>query len=269
MPTESVYFVQITDTHIGPSRAYTRHGHRALPCAEAVVELINRLPVQPDFVIHTGDVVTDPDPVSYRLAAETFARLRAPIYFVNGNHDRAADIHHFLPMGPKTDRYADRNVLAYSFDVKGYRFLVLDGRGPDEIDPQGILSGTQLAWLKQETQPEGPPLTIFLHYPALLLDSPWMDANMRLLNGQTFHDALLPAAGRLRGVYYGHVHQHMQTLRDGVLYVAAASVFAQFGAWPTDIITRYYLERPPGFNFVHLMPDQTIVHQHSFPRPTE
>ncbi|NIR92463.1 MAG: phosphodiesterase, partial [Gammaproteobacteria bacterium] len=60
-------------------------------CAQRMVQLINKLPVTPDFVVHTGDVVSDPHPKSYALAAETFAGLQVPIYFVNGNHDTAVD----------------------------------------------------------------------------------------------------------------------------------------------------------------------------------
>jgi 3',5'-cyclic-AMP phosphodiesterase len=85
-----MYFVQISDTHIGPTQDYERHGYASYPCAERLVELLNNLPVKPEFVIHTGDVVTEPDPRSYRLAAELFARLELPIYYVNGNHDTAA-----------------------------------------------------------------------------------------------------------------------------------------------------------------------------------
>ncbi len=268
-PAEAVYFVHITDSHIGPAREWEseRDGQRSLPCAEAAVALINELPTRPDFVIHTGDVVTEPDPRSYRLAAATFSRLNVPIYYVNGNHDRSEDIRHFLRMGPGVEFACGPESLAYAFNVKGHRFLVLDGQGPEEIDPRGILSEAQLAWIREEAGAAGLPLTVFVHFPALPLDSPWMDENMRLINGMALHEALRPATGRLRGVFYGHVHQHMQTMRDGILYVAAASLFTQFGAWPTDVVTRHYPERLPGFNFVHLLPGQTIIHQHSFPRP--
>ena len=58
----------------------------------------------------------------------------------------------------------------------------------------------------------------------------------------------------------------MQTLRDGILYVAVASAFAQFNAWPEDVNVRYDPVHPPGFNFVHLLPAQTIIHQHVIAR---
>ena len=118
MTTETVYFVHISDTHIGPTPDYSRHGHEPLPCARRLVEIINDLPTIPDFVIHTGDVVTDPHPDSYRLAAETFAKLSVPIYYVNGNHDTAADIQRYLSMGPKV-MASHLGELAYVFEVKG------------------------------------------------------------------------------------------------------------------------------------------------------
>jgi len=267
MPEEPLYFVHLSDTHIGPTADFSRHGHYPLPCARRIVEIINQLPVAPDFVVHTGDVVADPDPVSYSLAAETFASLNSPIYFVNGNHDRAAGIERYLLMGPKQNAGEDLDRLAYSFDLKGYRFLVLDARGSDEIDPQGYLPEAQLDLVSQEARPEGPPLVVFVHFPALPLNSIWMDNNMLIINGDDFHRALLPAKNRLRGVFHGHVHQHMQTIRDGILYVSVASVFSQFAAWPNDADTRYDSVHRPGYNFVHLLPNQTIVHQHTFPRP--
>ena len=149
-PTEAVYFVHISDSHIGPTAEYSRHGHRSQPCAERAVEIINKLPITTDFVIHTGDVVTEPDARSYRRAAEIFGELKMPVYFVTGNHDRARDIHANLPMGQRQLLSNNSDVLSYAFEVKGYRFLVLDARGPDEIDPHGVLSEAQLEVVRAE-----------------------------------------------------------------------------------------------------------------------
>jgi Icc protein len=267
MSTEIVYFVHITDTHIGPTADYARLGHVSLPCARRLVTIINNLPVVPDFVIHTGDVVTDPDPDSYELAAEAFSRLQVPIYYVNGNHDNASDILKYLSMGPREETTKDRDVLSYTFEVSDCRFLVLDAHGPDDIDPAGLLSEEQLQIVRREAQPDGPPLTVFLHFPIFPMNSTWMDINMLVLNGQALHEALLPARERLRGVFYGHVHQHMQTMRDGILYVAGASTFAQLSAWPGADEPVAEVEHLPAFSFVQLMPEQTLIQQHTFPRP--
>ena len=267
MTSNTVYFVHISDTHIGPRTDFSQHGHYPLPCARRLVETINQLPYKPDFVIHTGDIVGEPDPSAYRLAAKCFERLEAPIYYVIGNHDTAADIRHFLPMGPHQNVGEDPGRLSYSFDFSGFRFLVLDARGPDEIDPHGLLPDSQIKLAGEEATSGDQPLTVFIHYPVLPMNSPWMDQNMLILNGEKLHEALKPSVHRLRGVFHGHIHQHMQSISDGIMYVGVASAFSQFGAWPEDIITHFDNEHDPGFSFVHLLANKTIIHQHTFPRP--
>ncbi|HSH03660.1 MAG TPA: metallophosphoesterase [Anaerolineae bacterium] len=267
---EPVYFVQISDTHIGPSPGFARHGHVALPCAQRLVDIINRLPHKPDFVIHTGDVVNNPDRDAYQLAAETFAGLHVPVYYVNGNHDQADMIHKYMRMGPKTDLIATREELVYGFEVKGHQFVVLDSRAVDEIDPRGTISEEQVGIVRkavEKAKETDGSLTVFIHHPVLRMNSVWMDAYMLLMNGEVLHRALLPAENRLRGVFLGHVHQNMQTVRDGVMYVSVASAFSQFSAWPGDNQIRHDPYHLPGYNFVHLLKEQTVVHQHSFMRP--
>ncbi|MFQ5435129.1 MAG: metallophosphoesterase family protein, partial [Anaerolineae bacterium] len=259
-----VTFVHISDTHFGPTADYARHGFQPYPCAQRVVEIINNLPTKPDFVMHTGDVTTPRDPEAYRLAVEVLGQIEAPVYYAVGNHDTAAFIRQFLHMGPKQELCDDPQRLAYTFDVKGYRFVVLDGRAPDEMDPHGLLPQAQLDWLAAEAERGGPPLTLFLHYPALRMNSTWMDENMLLFNGEQLHQALLPLRHRLRGVFYGHIHQNMQTVRDGIVYTAVSSVFAQFSAWPGHATIQFDPDHLPGFNFIHLLPEQTIMHQHTF-----
>ena len=266
MTTNPLYFVHISDTHFGPNKEYARHGHVPWPCAQKLVQIINNMPVQPAFVIHTGDVATNPHPDAYELAAATFAQLQVPIYYVCGNHDTAQDIRYYLPMGVKQDLDTpDR--LSYVFEVAGYRFLVVDAKGADEIDPSGMLSDSQLEIVRREATPEGSPLTIFMHYPVLPMDSTWYDENMLVLNGEAFHQALLPARDRLRGVFFGHVHQPMQMMRDGIVYVSTASAFSQFAAWPEAVDPNTDPDHLPGYGFVHLLPQQTIVHHHTFLRP--
>ena len=112
--------------------------------------------------------------------------------------------------------------------------------------------------------PKPPPIT---EAEWTVMDSLWMDSNMLIVNGEEFHQALLPARSRLRAVFHGHVHNSMQTIRDGITYIAAGSSFSQFTAWPDEEIVGYNALALPAFSFVHMTAQQTIVHQHSFPRP--
>jgi len=82
--TETILrFVHITDTHLSPETEYGRHHHGAAHSARegaiALVETVNALPFQPDFILHTGDVVYDPDPAAYGVAKSILSRLKAPV----------------------------------------------------------------------------------------------------------------------------------------------------------------------------------------------
>ena len=264
-----LYFVHISDTHFGPDRSFARHGHQSWPCARDLVSLINNLPCRPDFVMHTGDVTTNPDPDAYRLAAETFSNLDMPVYYVMGNHDKAVDIRNYLQMGSFEELGIENGLLSYRFDRGGYRFLVIDARAPDKMDPHGLLSEAQIAIIHDEVKAGGPPLLVFVHFPVFLINSPWFDENMMIINGERLHKELLPARDRLKGVFHGHLHMSRQTITDGILYSCVSSTFADFAAWP-GVPGTLNADNLPGFNFVQLLPSgEMIIQNHTFPRPAE
>lgn len=259
MTANPVRFLHISDTHIGPSRDFEIYGSHTYDCVSRLVDSINELPIVPDFVIHTGDVVTDPFPESYTLSAEIFSQLEAPIYYVSGNHDLSSMLMAALPMGPKEDLLVQEQVNCYRFAVRGQCFLVLDGRGPDEIDANGQLTVAQYEILKHEIAKEE-PLSIFIHFPALSLDTVWLDRDMLLLEGERFH-GLMQQAKNLRGVFLGHIHRGGAQYRDGVLYSSVASPIGQFSMWPED---QQGAAAPNSgcsfyYNLVTLTDDSTII----------
>ena len=259
----TIYFAHISDTHIGRLGSFYQDFDTTANTRQ-VIDILNNLPVRPDFVIHTGDVVTDHTEENYALARDLFSELTLPIYFVTGNHDLSSLTREYMTMPPVTPLLPGSDLMAYTFMVQGEQFLVIDARGPDEIDPHGLISAEQLNAIRKVATPDGPPLTVFIHQAVLPMDSPDMDANMLLIDGLTLHEALLPARDRLRGVFHGHIHQPMQTIRDGIVYTSAPSTFAQFAAWPNTTTTTVQPQRQPGFNFVHLLPQQMIVHFQTF-----
>jgi 3',5'-cyclic AMP phosphodiesterase CpdA len=259
MANQNVYFVHISDTHIGPSPEFTVYGIPTLPALESVVNTINGLKTKPDFVVHSGDIVDDARQESYRVAAQVLAKLTVPIYYVTGNHDRARYIKAQLPSGEYQSLVDGDDTLAYAFEVKGNRFITLDARGPDEIDPSGLLPTEQLVLLEEELHTATLPVTVFIHFPPAPLDSPWLDRDMLLINGEHLHRVLTKAQPKLRGVFFGHLHRNLQVFRDGILYSTVGSTFCQFTAWPTDEKATYELHCPAFFNFVTLTQTQTII----------
>ncbi|MGB6033833.1 MAG: metallophosphoesterase, partial [Bacteroidota bacterium] len=258
-----VRFVHISDTHVGPERGFHLYGVNTYETTVRLIEAIQELPFAPDFVVHTGDIVADPRPECYVLAQEVFRGLAPPIYFVTGNHDRAEGIRRFLPQGPCEYVTDPNEVLSYRFAYRDFRFLTLDARGPDQIDPQGLLSAGQLALVRETCTPEGGPLSIFIHFPPLPLDSEWLNKNMLLQNGMDLHRAVVPARDRLRGVFFGHVHRGMQIMANGILYSSVGSSFRQFTSWPDSLKVEFDQVHPPCFNVVTLSRSQTTVKEHT------
>ncbi len=256
-------FAHITDTHVGQTPEFTRYGYPSLPALERLIDILNGFPVSLDFVIHTGDLSHDQSAKSYALAARTLARLEAPVYFVNGNHDRPAMLREYMgaPAHPSTDPAAP---LDYVFDVRGERFLVLDAQNAAVPDPQGKLRDSQLAFAQHVIEDTPGPLTVLLHYPLFPMNSPWLDAHMLVENGAALHTLLLPIRDRLRGVFLGHMHRSCQIHRDGIVYTCAGSTFAQYAWHPWDELPKVDPDSSPAYNYVQYFQDQVIVHQYGF-----
>ena len=87
---------------------------------------------------------------------------------------------------------------------------------------------------------------------------------MRMENGEDFHRALLPARDRLRGVFFGHVHQNTDTLRDGILYVSTTSSWTQIFNYPGQIETENERAALPGFSVVTITREQTYIRRHRY-----
>lgn len=267
MTTPLLRFVHISDTHIHPDPDMgTEYGpHTTQAGARALVESIRALPFTPDFVLHTGDVTYDPLPGAYATVAEIFAPLACPIHYVLGNHDAGADLQRVLL------QRTDNTVQPYLYgehEVKGVQLLILDTNGPhDPETPAGSITPEQLDWLDALCAADDDrPLIVAMHHNALAVGVPWLDDWMRLENGDEVHAVLRQARERLRGVFFGHIHQNIDVHRDGVLYSAASSSWRQFMSYPDPTNERHSPDdaTPPGYSVVAITTDQTFVRRHSY-----
>ncbi len=140
-----VTVAQISDTHLGEARA-----PQAAENLRRVVEMVNER--HPDAVVLTGDI--GETPVDWLQAKQILRSLKAPLYYVPGNHD----VH-------SNDLARYRSVFGpdyYRFTVKNVTFLVIDAQllgnydAYDATEPPALLpaaqdeSGRMLAWLAGE-----------------------------------------------------------------------------------------------------------------------
>jgi 3',5'-cyclic AMP phosphodiesterase CpdA len=144
--------VQISDTHIGLSTA-----PNALQHLQTVVNQINAMSPQPDAVILSGDIGETTS--AWSTAKSTLANLKAPVYFIPGNHD----IH---TTNISTYRQYFGNDY-YSFKINNITFMAINsqllgdydtftsGETPADVKPLPSAvqteSDTMLAWLGRQT----------------------------------------------------------------------------------------------------------------------
>src|SRR3984957_6104420 len=152
-------FVFFTDTHIQPE---LDAGKGCDMCFRKIASL------NPDFAIMGGDHVFDANAVDrirsntvFDLYKTTEQSLRMPLHYTIGNHDvfgipPASGV---APTDPSYAKkmYEDRmGKTYYSFDHKGWHFIVLDSIQPtDDRMWQALIDPPQLAWLKDDLQRTG------------------------------------------------------------------------------------------------------------------
>jgi 3',5'-cyclic AMP phosphodiesterase CpdA len=205
-------FAQISDSHIGyagPANADVRDTLRR------AVAAVNALPVQPAFVIHTGDVTHLSKAAEFDDARAILTGLRAPLLTIPGEHDviGAEGPKRFAAAFARSDA---RGRGWSSWDQGGAHFVALINVG--EGDTMGMLGDEQLAWLADDLAARRPdtPVVVFGHVPLFAAAPEW---------GWTTTDgvkalALLRRFGAVT-VLNGHIHQVLEH-QDGAIRFATA-----------------------------------------------
>jgi len=166
---------------------------------------------KPDFVLHTGDLVSkgrewkqwlkfDDDTWRFRQAFPFFPAM--------GNHDRGTGFSKVFTMP-----YADTAGVYYSFRVGNARFVMLNSSYYDLLKP----GSPELSWLrKQLADTTVTHIFVAFHHPPFSPNPKRDSVNVRVARSFL---PLLRQAPRLRCVFNGHDHFYYRTLRDGVTFV--------------------------------------------------
>jgi 3',5'-cyclic AMP phosphodiesterase CpdA len=212
-PKGGLHFVQISDSHLGFNKPANADVNGTL---KATIDKINALPMQPDFLIHTGDL-------SHASKAEEFdtldqilksAKVRQT-FFVPGEHDTSVD-----DGKAYMARYGKgaKGTGWHSFTHKDVHFVGLSN--VQAIEGLGKLGTEQISWLEADlkSQPASRPIVLFAHIPLWSIYPDWgwgtEDSAQAL--------ALLKRFGSVT-VLNGHIHQVMQKTEGNVTFHTAMS----------------------------------------------
>jgi 3',5'-cyclic AMP phosphodiesterase CpdA len=148
-----------------------------LEAFEMVMDTVNKLDI--DFVLTGGDMVYDvlrgnksKSDSLFTLYKNSIEIINVPVYNCIGNHELFGiyeesvedSLHPDYKYG-MYERYLGKTY--YSFDHKGWHFLVLNSIEEKNKRYIGSISEEQLAWLKEDLAKVSPetPLAIALHIP--------------------------------------------------------------------------------------------------------
>lgn len=243
-PGAPLRLVQLTDPHLFGDTARALRGVPTLPALRATIDAAMADIEGCEAILATGDLVQD-DPGGYAHFREVFSAPGKPVLCIPGNHDLLPEMRAALS-GPPF-------VLDGPVDLGAWRILLLDSTVPGEVG--GELSTAELSRLEAElaSAPDRHALVALHHHP-VPMGSRWLDA-VGLANPEAFF-AVLDRHPQVRGVVYGHVHQHHEIERRGVRILATPSTCSQFRPDVQDFAVD---DQPPAWRCLDLHPDGRIA----------
>jgi Icc protein len=215
----SFTFLQISDSHVGFDKPANPN---ALGTFQEAIAKVNAMPVQPAFVIHTGDITHLSKDKEFDDAAQVMRGLKQTVHVIPGEHDVAdAD-------SGKTylDRYGKgtQGKGWYSFDYGGVHFIALINvfNFAPGFKSAGLaqIGDDQLEWMEKDVAglSASTPIVVFAHLPLWTIYADWgwgtEDAGRAL--------GYLKRFGSVT-VLNGHIHQIVQKVEGNVSFHTARS----------------------------------------------
>jgi 3',5'-cyclic-AMP phosphodiesterase len=215
LPKGDFSFAQISDSHIGFNKPANPD---VLGTLQAAIGKINAMPVQPSFVLHTGDL-------SHLAQAEEFDTLdqslksvrTSKIFYVPGEHDVLNDNGKQYLQRYGKDTKGDG---WYSFDFNGVHFVGLVNVVNTAEGGLGVLGNDQLAWLEKDLAAlsSSTPVVVFAHIPLWAVYPQWgwgtRDSEQALSYLKRFGSV---------SVLNGHIHQTLQKVEGNITFHTATS----------------------------------------------
>src|SRR5450432_1693236 len=214
-----LFFVQISDSHIGFNKAANADVTATM---QAAVAKIDALPVAPAFVLHTGDISQLAKASEFDTADQVLRDSRTKdVFFVPGEHDVGTDSgrQYLERYGKKAERAVGAGGW-YSFDHSGVHFIGLVNVFNLKAGGLGSLGAEQLEWLEKDVKhlTASTPIVVFAHVPLWSAYPEWgwgTDDGAKALS-------YLKKFGSVT-VLNGHIHQTMQKVEGNVTFHTATS----------------------------------------------
>jgi 3',5'-cyclic AMP phosphodiesterase CpdA len=236
---ESFTFVFMTDIHLQPEK-------NAVEGFNQAIDSVNKL--NPDFVITGGDLVMDVlgqdferSEMLFNLYNESLQRFNMPVYNTMGNHEIFGI---YKESGVESDHpeYGEKmfekriGKRYYSFDHKGWHFIILDGvEDTRESSYIGKIDSVQMEWIKSDLERIDfeTPIAVSVHIP-------FITSYMQILYGslKPNNESLVITNAKevldlfkdynLKLALQGHLHFHEDIYTQGIHFVTGGAVSSRW-----------------------------------------
>jgi calcineurin-like phosphoesterase family protein len=220
-----------------------------IPRLTAFIDEMNR--EKPDFIIQLGDFCR---PYEYNLPfMDVWNSFNGPRYHVIGNHDNDGGFgcEGVLKYWKSPDKY-------YSFDIRGYHFIVLYGSDTrPEVEVKGYprcIGHEQQHWLADDIDRTNLPVILFIHQG---IDIDTDEENGSIKEGIYIRRILERAnekAGfqKVRLFLSGHYHRDYCNNYNGIFYAQINSMSYQWlgQKYPCERFDKSVYEKYPWYKFM-------------------
>ena len=235
-----ISLVQVTDTHLFGDPEGSLRGVPTLPALRATLAAAREDIAHSEAVLATGDLVQD-DRGGYAHFQREFAALGKPILCLPGNHDDVRAMRSALAGEPFH--------LDGVFDRGSWRVLLLDSTIRHRTG--GALSASTLERLDRDLAAAADRhVLVCLHHHPISMRSRWLDT-IGLANKDAFFD-VLKRHSNVRAVLFGHVHQEVDIVVEGIRVLGTPSTCQQFRPLSPGFATD---DAPPAYRKLRLHAD--------------
>jgi 3',5'-cyclic AMP phosphodiesterase CpdA len=256
-------FIHLTDTHqvVPGTLLYGLDPHERL---RAAVDSIAATHADAAFVAVTGDLAHWGEPAAYAALRDALEPLPMPVHLLIGNHDDRVAFRRAFPARPVDAE----GFVQFVFDAGEVRIVCLDTNEPGVS--WGVLCERRAAWLAEalsDAARADRPVHLMMHHPPFPLGLPAMD-RISLREPGPLREAIAPHAGRIRHLFFGHVHRPIAGSWLGVPFSTVRATNHQVALVLTDTERVPGSHEPAQYGVVLADAERTVVHLHDFADPS-
>lgn len=245
-----IQLVQITDTHLYGNATGTLLKMNTHHSFEQVLKTVQDHEDSIDLILATGDIAQDATPEAYKSFTSSITDLEAPFRWIPGNHDNAS-VMTKMANGTRANEKTVR--------INNWLILLLDTSIMGQV--HGRLNPEELDFLRDNIEESNSDKTIdhvlvCLHHNPVQGNAGWMK-DIGLHNKDQFWK-LLNKSEKTRCIVYGHVHQELDFVHQGIRCLCTPSTCIQF---KPNVVNFALDQVNPGYRTLQLHGDGSIESQ--------